>query len=61
MENQDRNMPPQQGNRDDVDAGSDERMRGTEDVRGIAGDESGEEFDDTEDTDEEEEEDEGSF
>lgn len=60
MAKDDPNMPPQQGNRDEMDTGSDERMRGTEDVRGIA-DESEEEFDDSEDPDEEEEEDEGSF
>jgi hypothetical protein len=64
MAKDDRNMPAQQGNRDEMDTGSDERMRGTEDVRGIAdeiADESEEEVDDSEDPDEEEEEDEGSF
>ena len=58
MAKQDRNMPAQPGNRDDMD---DERMRGTEEVRGIAGDESEEEFEETEDADEQDEEDEGSF
>ncbi len=60
MAKQDPNMPAQQGNpRDDMD---DERMRGTEDVRGVAGEESEEDFDDSEDSDEEDEEEgEGSF
>ncbi len=58
MANEDRNMPAQPGSRDDMD---DERMRGTEDVRGIV--ESEEDFDDTADSDGEEEEgeDEGTF
>jgi hypothetical protein len=61
MAKDDRNMPAQQGNRDDMDTGSDERVRGTEDVRDIAND-SEEEFEETEDLDDEEEEgDEGSF
>ncbi len=60
MAKDDRNMPAQQGDRDETATGSDERMRGTEHVRGIA-DESEEEFDDSEDPDQEEEEDEGSF
>lgn len=60
MAKQDRNMPAQQGNRENFDKESDERMRRPgEEERGIAADE---DFEDTEEeTDEEEEEDEGTF
>jgi hypothetical protein len=65
MANENRNTPAQQGDRDTEPAatGNQERMRGDEEVRGIAED-TDEEFEDTEDLedeDEEEEEDKGNF
>ena len=58
MPKQDPNAPPQQKKRDDMD---DERMRGRDDVRGIAPDESDEDVDDGKESEEEDEGDEGTF